>query len=127
MPAAGKRVLYGGLGIAATGLGVVGVWVPGLPTTPLILLALWAFTRSSARLEAWVRRLPLLRSAVAAADAYERERTLPLSVKLVAQFAAWGSALIVLVVTGSWWITLLACCVALACTVFMARTPTSAR
>jgi len=127
MPAAGRRALFGALGIAAAGIGVVGVWVPGLPTTPFVLLALWAFARSSARLEAWLRRLPVLRSAVAAADVYERERTPPLSVKLAAQFAAWGSAPVVLLVTGSWWIAALVACAAAACTVFMVRTPTTPR
>lgn len=127
MPAAGRRALFGALGIAAVGLGVIGVWIPGLPTTPFILLALWASARSSPGLSTWLRRLPVLRSAVAAADAYERDRTLPLSVKLLAQFAAWGSALIVLIVTGSWWIGALVACAAAACTAFMVRTPTTPR
>lgn len=36
------------------GAGSVGVVVPGLPTTPLLLLASWLFYRSSPRLQEWL-------------------------------------------------------------------------
>ena len=40
-------------------LGVVGIFVPGLPTTVFILLAAWAAARSSPRLHAWLWYHPL--------------------------------------------------------------------
>ncbi|NNG12825.1 MAG: YbaN family protein, partial [Halobacteria archaeon] len=36
------------------GLGAVGTVVPGLPTTPFMLLALWAFSKSSQRFHDWL-------------------------------------------------------------------------
>ena len=43
-------------------MGVVGIFVPGLPTTVFILMAGWAAARSSPRLHAWLWRHPLFGS-----------------------------------------------------------------
>ena len=41
-------------GCIAVILGSIGVVVPGLPTTPLVLLASWCFYKSSPRLRNWL-------------------------------------------------------------------------
>ncbi len=43
-----------GLGLVSTALGIIGVFVPGLPTTIFLIIALWAFSRSSDRLKLWL-------------------------------------------------------------------------
>jgi len=41
-------------GLAAVAIGAVGVVLPLLPTTPFLLIAAFAFARSSARLNRWL-------------------------------------------------------------------------
>ena len=42
-------------GLTAVGLGAIGVVLPLLPTTPFLLVAAFAFARSSKRLDSWLR------------------------------------------------------------------------
>lgn len=49
-----KRYVYIGLGLLCVGVGALGVAVPGLPTTPFLLLASWLLYRSSPRLQRWL-------------------------------------------------------------------------
>ena len=119
------RVLFAAFGLVCVAIGILGIWLPGLPTTPFILLALWLFSRSSERLSAWMRRIRLLRAALEAAERYERERTLPRGVKIFAQACAWTSTLLVFLLTGSLWLTLLVGALAVSCSVFTALTPST--
>ena len=43
------------LGLAALGVGIVGIFIPLLPTTPLVLLSAYLFARSSPRYHQWIR------------------------------------------------------------------------
>ncbi|RDE10103.1 DUF454 domain-containing protein [Pelagibacterium lacus] len=48
------RLVFLILGLLCVGIGLVGMAVPILPTTPFLLLAALCFARSSARLHAWL-------------------------------------------------------------------------
>ena len=52
------RWLYVGLGLLFVGIGILGAFLPVLPTTPWILLAGFCFARSSPTLHRWLRNSP---------------------------------------------------------------------
>jgi len=56
-----QRWLLAGLGIVLVGVGAVGVFLPGLPTTIFLLGASWCFARSCPWLEERLIRVPLFR------------------------------------------------------------------
>lgn len=48
------RILFGILAYASLAIGIIAIFIPGLPTTEFILLAAWAASKSSPRLNAWL-------------------------------------------------------------------------
>ena len=54
------RVVFLSLGWLFVAIGLVGVFLPVLPTTPCLILAVACFARSSPRLEAWLLDHPRL-------------------------------------------------------------------
>lgn len=77
-------------------LGLIGAFVPVLPTTPLMLLAAFLYSRSSEHLDAWLRRTRVYRSYV---DPFMRGGGLPLQRKTriisISYLAMGASALLV--------------------------------
>lgn len=88
------------IGGIATLLAIAGAMLPGLPATPFLLVALWAFARSSPRLMNGLERIPILRQALAEARRFEERRTIRLEVKLFALAMAWGSVLFAAIAAG---------------------------
>lgn len=48
------RILLMALGFMCTGVGIAGIILPGLPGVPFLLVAAWAFSRSSERFHRWL-------------------------------------------------------------------------
>jgi len=54
------RIIWFVVGCLAVALGVIGILLPLLPTVPFLLLAAFAFGKSSKRLETWLLTHPKL-------------------------------------------------------------------
>jgi len=96
-------------------LGLIGVVVPGLPTTPFILLAAACYAKASPRLHAWLlnHRLtgPLLRDWEKHRSLTRRTKTIAVvSMLVMVSFSIWSfrhrwiaqAVLVVLGLIGAW-------------------------
>lgn len=84
------KLLLTSLGCAALALGIVGIFVPLLPTTPFLLLAAALWVRSSPRLYGWLLAHPRLGGYV---RSFRENRAIPLRVKVCTLVLMWGSML----------------------------------
>ncbi len=96
------KTLFVVLGALSLLLGLVGIFVPLLPTTPFLLLAAALWVRSSPKLYAWLlahRRLgPYIRN-------FRENRAIPLRAKILSVTLLWATLLycIFFVVEEWWW------------------------
>ena len=112
------------LGTACSMLAIAGAILPGLPTTPFLLVALWAFARSSDRLYAWLQTVPLLHTALAEARRFEEKRAVHPTVKITAVLVAWSSVLVLALTSRSIPLVIAVGVAATAGTLFMWWIPT---
>lgn len=75
------RALWLSLGLLATACGVAGIVLPLVPSTPFLLLAAFAFARSSPRLHRWLVAHPRLGRPI---NDWRRHRAISRHAKLLA-------------------------------------------
>lgn len=90
------------LGLLSLGLGVVGIFVPLLPTTPLLLLSAWCFVRSSERLYEWLINNRYLGEYI---RNFREHRAIRLRAKILSVALIWLTIgyCVVAVVDEYWW------------------------
>ena len=76
-----KHQILKGLGFVFVGLGFIGIFLPLVPTTPFLLLALACFARSSPQVHSWLINHKVLGPYV---RDWERDRAIPLKAKIIA-------------------------------------------
>jgi uncharacterized membrane protein YbaN (DUF454 family)/spermidine synthase len=98
-----KRRLLVAAGFVFVGIGVVGVVVPLLPTTPFLLLAAYCFLRGSPRWHAWLLGNRLVGGYL---QDYLTHRAVPQRTKIVAIAVLWSSIGVSIIVIRVWWVGL---------------------
>lgn len=94
------RLFCLGAGIAALALGILGIALPILPTTPFILLAAGCFARSSLQFHAWLLRQPLAGPMI---HEWQTHRSMPRRAKragFILMAVSFGSS--ILMMDGLW-------------------------
>ena len=81
-----RRSLFIALGTVAVGLGLLGIVVPGLPTTVFLLVASYFFARSSPRLHRRLLNHPRFGPYLELAS----QRTMSLRAKAISLLAMWA-------------------------------------
>ncbi len=85
------------LGFVLVGLGVIGAFLPVMPTTVFLIGATWAFSMSSKRFESWLLDHPRFGPSLVA---WRAERVIPRRVKLTA-WISMAASLSIMVVGGA--------------------------
>ncbi len=86
-----RRALLIGVGTTSLGVGVAGMFLPGVPTTIFLLITVGCYARSSERLYVWLVTRPWLQKPLETVFRFKDRSTLPLRIKLIAQTVAWSS------------------------------------
>lgn len=74
------KLLYILIGFIALSFGVLGIFLPLLPTTPLLLLASFCFMKGSERFEHWFKGTNLYKRHL---ESFVKERAMTLKQKLI--------------------------------------------
>ncbi len=99
------KYIFTFLGSLSLVLGIIGIFVPMLPTTPFLLLTAALYFRSSPKLYEWLMNHPQLGTYI---RNFRENRAIPLRVKVVSVTLVWGTLLYCAFgIAQQWWLQIL--------------------
>ena len=111
-------IIVGWLSVA---LGVIGIVVPLLPTTPFILLAAGCFAKSSPRFHHWILNHDFFGPLIIG---FQSGQGIPLKIKYRVIAFIWITLSITMIVLANRWVTLVLLTMGIGLTTFLWRAPT---
>ena len=115
------RLLLITVGLVCTGLAILGIFLPLLPTVPLLLLAAACFARSSERIHSWLLQHPRLGPMI---RGYLDGQGIPLKSKIYAISLLWLTIPVsVLFLTTIYWVKVTLLAIGCGVTIYLLRLP----
>lgn len=115
------KTFYNIAGTVALLLGIVGIFLPVMPTTPFLLLASACYLRGSERMHRWLMNQcylgPYIRN-------FQAGRGIPLRVKVIALTTMWASILVSMWLVPIPWVRALMLVPAVTVSIYLYRMPT---
>ena len=115
-----KKIILIVIGWLALALGVIGIVLPLLPTTPFVLLSAACFANSSPRFHQWLLSHkffgPIIRN-------FKSGQGVPRKVRNSTIVLIWITMGISMLVVAKLWSTILLCCIGLGVTIYLLRLP----
>ncbi|MFL0802861.1 MAG: YbaN family protein [Agarilytica sp.] len=108
------------MGWVSVALGVAGIFLPVLPTTPFILLASWCFARSSDRFHQWLIQHPKLGPLI---SMWQSGQGIPKRARNRAVFAIAAGMTLSALIVGKLWITLMLAVIGSSVSFYLFRLP----
>ena len=110
------KILFLILGLISLGLGILGIFLPILPTTPFLLLSATLFAHSSEKLHTWLLNHRVLGEYI---RSFMVDKSIPLKVKIISVGLMWTVMLstVFWVVNDKMWLQLLLIAVAVGVTI----------
>jgi len=94
-----RNAIYVTLAAISFALGVIGLFLPVMPTTCFMLAAVWLASRGSPRFANWIRNHPRFGPPI---QSWERERAIPKHAKIMAVIMLSVSCLIIAFTVSHW-------------------------
>jgi len=115
-----KRAIFVTGGLIAVVLGVIGIVLPVLPTTPFLLLASWCFARSSPRFHHWLIQHPKLGPLI---TMWQSGKGIPKKARNRAILAIAAGMTVSAIVVGKLWLVLMRAVIGLSVSLYLLRLP----
>ncbi len=114
------KILYLIIGWIALVLGIIGAFLPIMPTVPFLIVALWGFSKSSEKFHNWLYTHKLYGPML---QDWDKHRVIPIWGKAWAIIAMSGSLVIMFNMNIPIWAVFIAAIIMISVAIFILRCP----
>ena len=111
-----SKILLATAGTISVGLGILGIFLPVMPTTIFLIIAAYCYVRSSDKLYNWLINHKILGPYI---SNYHRYKAMPKRAKIVAISMLWISIIISSYVVSKLWVSIILIIIAISVTIYI--------